>query len=448
MKLLQSPKVIGEIDYSRMAEILPLKAWRYAEALTPKMEELTAPLFDVVSTRQRQLLYENPLNSIHLSVPQGNNPSQNALETLIKWKSEGVIQQDTLPGIYVYYQYFRLPGEHDERCRKGFITQIKAYDWSEEVILRHENTIVSAVNDRIDLLKTTQIQASPTHGLYEDKDEQLEYYMDEAISNPLYELEDYQGVREVMGIIQNPEIIKHFLKVLKDKQVILADGHHRIEGAIEYRKSMRGKLPDKKWKGYDYHLMYLTNTSGNHLKILPTHRLYYGLELTHVDCLGKIQEWFQVKKFADPEELGAYAFHKPHTFGLVMGEESYTLQLKSEMMDQLNVHLPESIRQLDLSVLHEVLFGRILGIPVAEQRNSDQIFYERNFSKCIQQVRSGQASFAIITRELELEQVLEVCRSGQVMPQKSTYFYPKALGGLLFASIKQDEFDFEYESFL
>ncbi|MEB2775463.1 DUF1015 domain-containing protein [Algoriphagus sp. D3-2-R+10] len=430
-----------------MAEILPLKAWRYSKSLTPEIEELTAPLFDVVSARQRQVLYENPLNSIHLAVPQGDDPSQNALEILNKWKSNGTIQQDLRPGIYVYYQYFRLSGEHDLRCRKGFIAQIKAYDWSEEVILRHENTIVSAVNDRIDLLKTTQIQASPTHGLYEDSDEQLERYMDNAIANPTYELEDYQGVREVMAVIQDPKIIRHFVKVLNDKQVILADGHHRLEGAIEYRKSMQGKFPEKQWKGYDYHLMYLTNTSGNHLKILPTHRLFYGLELSNEALLRKISEWFEVKKFADPEELGAYAFHKPHTFGLVMGEESYTLQLKAGKMDQINLNLPESIRQLDLTVLHELLFARILDIPVDDQRNSNQIVYERNFSKCIQQVRSGKASFAVITRELELKQVMEVCRSGEVMPQKSTYFYPKALGGLLFASIKQDEFDFDYGAF-
>ncbi|WP_339703664.1 DUF1015 domain-containing protein [Algoriphagus aquimarinus] len=430
-----------------MAEILPLKAWRYADALTPKIEELTAPLFDVVSARQRQLLYENPLNSIHLAVPGAMRPTLEAKLALINWKAEGIIQQDALPGIYVYYQYFRLPGEHDERCRKGFIAQIKAYEWSDEIILRHENTIVSAVNDRISLLRETQIQASPTHGLYEDLDEQLEKYMDEAIANPLYEFEDYQGVREVMGVIQEPEIIRHFLEVLKDKQVVLADGHHRLEGAIEYRKSMKGELSENRWKGHDYHLMYLTNTSGNHLKILPTHRLYYGLVLLQESLLDKIKEWFVVKKFADSEELGTYAFHKPHTFGLVMGEESYTLQLKAGMMDNINLHLPESIRQLDLTVLHEVLFARILGIAVADQRSSDQIVYERNFSRCIQEVRSGKASFAVITRELELSQVLEVCKSGEVMPQKSTYFYPKALGGLLFASIKQDEFDFDYGSF-
>jgi len=431
-----------------MAEILPLKAWRYASELASRIEELTSPLFDVVSDRQRKQLYENPLNSIHLAVPDGSRPNLEAKLRLSNWKTYGIIKQDEQPGIYVYYQYFRVPGEHEERCRKGFIAQIKAYDWEEEVILHHENTIVAAVNDRIDLLRATEIQASPTHGLYEDPEEKLTHYMDAAIQTPLYELEDYQGVREVMAVIVDPQVIRIFVSVLKDKQVVLADGHHRLQGAISYRKAMEGTLPEKDWKGYDYHLMYLTNTEGNHLKILPTHRLFYDLAMSPESLLDKLNEWFHLKKFADPDELGDYAFHKQHTFGLVLGEESFTLQLKEERYPEFNQHLPESIRKLDLSVLHEVFFAKILGIPADEQRTSDQISYERNFSRCISEVRSGAASFAVITRELELEQVLEVCKSGEVMPQKSTYFYPKALGGLVFASINQDEFEYDYGLFV
>ncbi|MBB6325683.1 uncharacterized protein (DUF1015 family) [Algoriphagus iocasae] len=430
-----------------MAEILPIKAWLYNDTLKSKIEELTAPLFDVVSSRQRELLYQNPLNSIHLSVPSGPNPVQKALETLEQWKSEQVILQDEKPGIYVYYQFFRLPGEHDFRCRKGFIAQIKAYDWSEKKILRHENTIVHAVNDRIDLLKTTQIQASPTHGLYEDPENRLEKYMDEAMQNPIYELEDYQGVKEVLGLIQDPEIITEFLEVLKDKTVILADGHHRLEGAIQYRKEMNGALPEAKWKGFDYHLMYLTNTNGNHLKILPTHRIFKNLAMGEQEFLSELKKWFEVKKFHDQEELGIYAFHKPWSYGLLIGEESYLLELKPEKFDLIPSNYPEIIKKLDLAVLHALVFDQILGIPLEEQRSSENISYERNFSRCIHEVQSGKASFAIITRELELSQVLEVCRSGYVMPQKSTYFYPKALGGLLFASIKQEEFEFDYGAF-
>lgn len=430
-----------------MAEILPIKAWRYSEDFTDQLEDLTAPLFDVVSEKQRQTLYTNPLNSIHLSVPQGPDSEKRAAAILKSWKEKGIIQQDDVPGIYVYYQYFRLLGEREERCRKGFIAQIKAYDWSERVILRHENTIVSAVNDRIALLRATEIQVSPTHGLYVDEENQLEHYMDLAMETPLYELDDYQGVREVLAVIRDPKVIGKFLKVLEKKQVILADGHHRLEGAIEYRKEMANQFPNAKWKGSDYHLMYLTNTKGNHLKILPTHRLFYGLEISKDEFLEKIGEWFIVRKFDDSEELGSYSFQRKWSFGLVLEEESYVIKLKEEKFPEVRIDLPEVVRQLDLVILHDVMFDKILGIPSPDQRNSDKITYERNFSRCLQEVRNGKASFAVITRELELSQVLEVCSTGEVLPQKSTYFYPKALGGLLFASINQKEFEFDYGTF-
>ncbi len=431
-----------------MAEILPIKGWRYAEEYSSKIEQFTAPLFDVVSAKQRKLLYENPLNSIHLSVPRGDNPTEEAASTLADWKTHKILEQDQLPGIYVYYQYFRLPGEQEERCRKGFICQIKAYDWDEKIIFRHENTIVSAVNDRIELLKNTEIQASPTHGLYEDPDEILESFMDAAIESPLYELEDYQGVREVLAVIHDASIIGKFLEVLADKNVILADGHHRLEGAIAYRKIQSNSYADEKWKGSDYHMMYLTNTSGNHLKILPTHRIYYGLGFSDKEFLEKLGEWFEIKTFGDPEELGIYAFHKPWTFGLAIGDTSYILQLTKENFEKFNQHLPDPVRKLDLVVLHELVFSRILGISLEDQRNSAQLVYERNFPRCIQEVESGRASFAIITQEVEMSQVLDVCRSGHVLPQKSTYFYPKALGGLLFASINQSEFEFDYQAYV
>jgi uncharacterized protein (DUF1015 family) len=109
-----------------MAEILPIKAWRYQEELSQSIEELTSPLFDVVSAKQREALYQNPINSIHLSVPRGDKPADTAADMLKEWKAAGTIVQDSLPGIYVYYQYFRLPGNDREYCRKGFICHIKA----------------------------------------------------------------------------------------------------------------------------------------------------------------------------------------------------------------------------------------------------------------------------------------------------------------------------------
>jgi uncharacterized protein (DUF1015 family) len=137
-----------------MAEIKPLRAWRYNNDLSKDIEALTSPLFDVVSEKQRQSLYQNEFNSIHISVPKPPNAAIKAESLLKKWKAEGVIVQDDKPGIYVYYQYFNLAGAKS-LCRKGFVCNIRIYDWDENVILRHENTIPKSVNDRIELLEKT-----------------------------------------------------------------------------------------------------------------------------------------------------------------------------------------------------------------------------------------------------------------------------------------------------
>lgn len=430
-----------------MAVILPLKAWRYEDQLGKNMEALTAPLFDVVSAKQRELLYQNTLNSIHLSVPQGEQPHLDAKRLLDRWKAEGILVQDDVPGIYVYYQYFRLPGEQEERCRRGFIAQIKATPWEENMILRHENTIVSAVHDRVDLLRATEIQASPTHGLYEDVNQELEPWMDQAMVQPLYELEDYQGVREVLGRITDPAIIAKFLKTLSDKKVILADGHHRLEAGIAYRQERAKDFSGTKWVASDYHLMYLTNVQGNHLEILPTHRLYYGKELSKEAFFKQLENWFEIRTLGEAEELTTYTFQRKWSFGLIWEETSYVIKFRQEKFDQVAPNLPEVLRQLDLVLLHDLLFDKILGLSPEQQRSSNSLAFERNFSRCVQEVKMGKATFAIITREIELNQVMDVCRSGQVLPQKSTYFYPKALGGLLFGTVNQQEFDFDYDQF-
>lgn len=430
-----------------MAELLPIKAWRYSKELGEQLEKLTAPLFDVVSSKQRELLYQNPLNSIHLSVPEGENGHINAKNLLKKWKTTGILEQDDVPGIYVYYQYFRLPGEKEERCRKGFIAQIKATPWEENKILRHENTLVSAVHDRVDLLRATEIQASPTHGLYEDENQELAPWMDQAMEQPLYELEDYQGVREVLARITDSKIISKFLRVLSDKIVILADGHHRLEAALEYRKERETMQVLSPWKATDYHLMYLTNVVGNHLEILPTHRLYYDESLAKEVFFGALESWFEIRTIGEAAELATYTFQKKHTFGLIWEDAAYVIKFRKEKIDQVATALPEVLRQLDLVLLHDVLFDKLLGISPEQQRTTTVLTYERNFSRCVQEVHSKKAKFAIITREIDLNQVLEVCNSGYLMPQKSTYFYPKAVGGMLFATVNQEEFEYDYAQF-
>ncbi|SNS69327.1 Uncharacterized conserved protein, DUF1015 family [Ekhidna lutea] len=425
-----------------MAEIKPLRAWRYNADLIKDIDKLVSPLFDVVSESQREALYEEELNSIHLSVPRGEDSADGAAERLKQWKSDGIIQQDDLPAIYVYYQYFTLPGSDKERIRKGFIANLRVYDWHEKVLLRHENTMPFSVNDRMEILDKTQLNVSPTHGLYTDPTHEIERYLDEAMLDPLYETEDYQGVRDVFSVIHDAKIIKRIMEIIEDKQIILADGHHRYEGSLLYQKA-QAKNPEHTGKeGYNYHLMYFTNTESDDLRILPTHRVIQGIEgFSKEDLLQKIDKYFFIKPIEEATDVNEVILGKQWAFGLLIGDEAYKIRLKPELIDTIEWEFPRTIKELDLTVMHYFIFEKCLGIKGKDQRGSKNLTFERNFTKCLTSVTKRESQCAIITKDISIETVKEVCYSGYTLPQKSTYFYPKVICGFLFGSIEENEFN-------
>ncbi len=426
-----------------MAEIKPLRAWRYNEALQKDIDKLVSPLFDVVSESQRQALYEEEFNSIHLSVPRGEDSIRGAAKRLITWKNDGVIEQDDLPSIYVYYQYFTLPGSDKERIRKGFIANLRVYDWDEKVLLRHENTMPYSVNDRMSILDQTQLNVSPTHGLYTDTTHEIEKYLDDAMLEPLYETEDYQGVRDVFGVIHDAKIIRRIMDIIAEKQIILADGHHRYEGSLLYQKERAKNNPNHTGnEGYNYHLMYFTNTESDDLRILPTHRMVNGLEsFSKSELLKKLDKYFFIKPIAEAPDVNEVILGKQWAFGLLIEDEAYKVRLKPEMINEISWDFPQAIKELDLTVMHYFIFEKCMGIPGKDQRGSKNLTFERNFTKCLTSVIQRESQCAIITKEISIDTVKEVCYSGYTLPQKSTYFYPKVICGFLFGSIKEDEFN-------
>ncbi len=425
-----------------MAEIKPLRAWRYNTKLGRNIDSLTSPLFDVVSEKQRKALYKNPFNSIHLSVPLEPDAADRGASTLQQWKENGTLVQDALPGIYVYYQYFKFAGSSKEFCRKGIICNIRAYDWDENVILRHENTIPKAVNDREMLLEKTLLHASPTHGLYTDPTFELEKFMDDAIVNPIYETEDYQGVRDVLAIIQDASIINSIIRNLERKEIILADGHHRYEGSLILKhKMMKENTNDTGQEGYHFHMMFLSNTESDDLRILPTHRVVKNLpDFSEEKILRKLAPFFSIKPVEDPESIYDIILGKPWTFGLLFGENAYKVRLQPQAFFDFQWPFPDEIKKLDLTIMHYFIIEKALGIVGKDQRQSENIDFDRSFSDCLARVVRKEAQMAIITQEVSIEDVKKVCASGHTMPQKSTYFYPKVIGGFLFGSIKEDEF--------
>lgn len=427
-----------------MAEIQPVRGWRYNSQLSQQIDDYVSPLFDVVSTKQREALYRNPLNSIHLSVPIGVDAVGEARQRLADWQAHGVLRQDELPGIYAYYQYFRLPGSSQEYCRKGFMCHIRAYDWSEDVVLRHENTLPASVNDRAELLARTEFQTSATHGLYRDESFELERYLDEAMLDPLYQTEeDYQGARDVLAVIQDAAVIRRFQEILAARQVILADGHHRYEGSLAYRQARLAADPRATGQEpWNYHLMYLTNSAANDLRILPTHRLLLEMPaaLTDAEFLARLEPYFTVLPKDNAYDLPEIIAGKLWAFGLYLGGNSYKIRLRPEVHAQLDWDTTPEVKALDLTVLHYFVLERVLGIVGPDaQRSWTGVTYVRNFAECLTRVDRGEARAAFITNEVTMAEVERVCHSGAVMPPKSTFFYPKTIGGFLFSSIHDSE---------
>ena len=332
---------------------------------------------------------------------------------------------------------FSLPSDPRPYCRKGFICKIRVHEWQDNVVLRHENTMERAVDGQLELLSETRLNASPTHGLYTDAAFELEPFMDACIQEPICKAEDYQGVIDALGIIQDKTVIAKFIKLLKDRQIILADGHHRYAGSLAYMKRQMADNPAHTGnEGYNYHLMWLTNTEANDLRILPTHRLISGLDnFDEAAVIKKCETNFKIKAVADPGEIHEVILGKPWTFGLIFAENAYAVSLKSRAFSGLKWNFPEQVKQLDLTVAHYFIIEDILGIPGKKQNRSDKIEYERNFTKCMNAVMKETAQLAIITNDIGIEDVKRVCGCGCTMPPKSTFFYPKAVCGFLYCSL-------------
>jgi uncharacterized protein (DUF1015 family) len=308
--------------------------------------------------------------------------------------------------------------------------------------LRHESTIPKAVNDRTALLETTELNASPTHGLYSDPQFELEAYMDESMLYPIYETEDYQGVRDVLSVIHDAKIIRKFISLIDKKQIILADGHHRYESSLYYRKEQLKNDPEpKESKGYNYHMIFLTNMESDDLRILPTHRILSGLsDFNAEDLLKCLDKYFTFKEVENVYDINEIILGKKWAFGLVLKDKTFKIRLKPEVFDQMHWNFPLEIKMLDLTVMHYFVFEKCLGIKGPLQRTSENISFERNFTDCIHKLDVGQAQLVLITQEISMEEVKRVCFSGYTLPQKSTYFYPKVVCGFIFGSIKDDEF--------
>jgi len=399
-------------------------------------------LFDVVTPAQLEQLYRIPQNSIHLSVPRRGPGVDTPEQIVATWKSQRHIQLEPIPAIYAYYQHFTMPGEASPSVRKGFITLVKATPWQDGQILRHESTMPDAVKDRLQTLRETRMQVNPTHGLYHDPAFALEPIFDEAMRAPLFETEDYQGVRDVVALVQDAAAIAQIIELMRTQTLVLADGHHRYEAAVALRKEQLSHTPQPTGhEPWQYHLMYLTNDCSPDLRIMATHRLLKNLGyVAPEEWRRRLEAFFELTEVDDASTLQERIAGKPSCFGFVLPTIAWQLRLRPGMVEAIDWAFPQQVLQLDLTQLHYYIGWRILGIEGSQQRKTPKIGYERNFFRCLQAIQNGQADALVVTNPVAVPAVRQVAELGQTMPPKSTYFYPKVVAGFVMSSLAPDEF--------
>ena len=418
-----------------MVDVKPLNAIVYNQNKV-KMEDVIAPPYDVILDDYRDELYKrSDYNVVKLILAKGStdandedNRYKNARKTFEQWLQDEVLIKLEKPAILYLLQKYKM-ANGKEVTRKGFIARCKIEDFSTKNILPHEYTMGGPKADRLNLTKECKANFSQIFMVYADKEKQIENAID-YLQKPFIDVTDDLGVRNIVYKIDDTKTIELIENVLKDKTLLIADGHHRYETAMNYRNLN----PDN--KEAQYVMSYFTNLEDD-LLIFPTHRII----LRKIDnILEKVKKYFDVKELKTKTELLQQIEDenaKQISMGLYMDNKYYLLTLRENVDDILEEYkVPQVLRKLDLIVLHKVLISKEFGYTDEEQMAQDGILYIKQEQEAFDMIDKGQAEASFIMAYPKIEDIHEISKAGERMPQKSTYFYPKLLSGIVINPLK------------
>ncbi|ADG83437.1 DUF1015 domain-containing protein [Thermincola potens] len=433
-----------------MAVIIPFRGLRYNLDRIGDLNDVVTPPYDVIDPAGQEMFYEkSPYNIIRLELGKKyptdtpeNNRYTRAAETLRAWVEEGILVNDPKPSLYLYEQEFEARGA--KKTRSGFIAGVQAEDYSKGDVLPHEETLPKHKADRLELMLTTEANFSPIFGLYADKEHKIEAILEKAKGNrpPDEEAVDSNGVINRLWVISDEEAVQSIVELMKDKKIFIADGHHRYETAVNFGKEMaaRGK------EGFNYLMVALVNLYNEGLVVFPTHRLVNNIADLDVDrLLAGLQENFHVEEAKDvalPQfiaELERRGAVNP-SFGLYTQEgKFYWLTLKDiSIVDRLDLPGHSAAwKQLDVSILHTLILEGLLGIGSKQRADESNLKYVREDDAAKAFVDSGEYQLAFFMNSTKVEEVTAIATGGEKMPQKSTFFYPKVITGMVMNNYKK-----------
>ncbi len=416
-----------------MAEIRPFRALRFDTEKAGKIEELVCPPYDIISEVQRQgYLEENENNIIRLELPKGEEPYKTAGEVLKKWLDSGILKQDSEEAVYIYEEEFSINGIHAKF--KGCIV---IEEFSKGVVLPHEETLSKAKEDRFNLMKATNCNFSQIYSLYMDSEHKIINRLDKLSEcKPEIELTDGDEVTHRLWIVTDKEEIKAVCEDFADKKLYIADGHHRYETALNYRNYCRENgIGDG---GEDYVMMMLVDMEHDGLVVLPTHRLVRDLaSFDKEKILSDCREYFEVTEESDvnkaESKLKELYDEGKKAFAFYSGGNGYDLLvLRDEnVIAELLPEKSKASQGLDVTVLHTLVLEKIFGIDAENMAKQINLTYTRLFDEAVESVKTGKAQCSFILNPTRVTEIRDVAAAGEKMPQKSTYFYPKLITGLV-----------------
>ncbi len=422
-----------------MADIQPFRALRYDLSKAGEIQDLTSPPYDIVSEEQRQdYLQRNPHNIIRLELPKGQEPYREAQKTLEAWLESGVLKNDMDPGLYLYEMEFLSQVDQGEvKKLRGLIAQVRLEEFSAGVVLPHEETLSKAKEDRFQLMRATHCNFSQIYCLYQDEAQTTRRRMDNLASGcaPRYDFSDGL-VTHRLWVVNDPEAIAAIQEDFAPRKLYIADGHHRYETALNFQRHLEES--GAFCPGADYVMMFLAAMDDPGLVVFPTHRLVRGLAQFDGEALLRAcASSFEVEALEGGPDSAQAALNAAydqgrHAFAYFDGVRWALLTLRQG--EDLSSPLPEksaAYRGLDVTILHTLVLERLLGIDKENMANQVNLTYTRSAGEAEASVASGESQCCFLLNPTRVEEIGAVAQAGEKMPQKSTYFYPKLLTGLV-----------------
>jgi len=446
-----------------MAHIAPFRALRYDPARVDLSRVVTQPYDKITPEMQERYYAASPFNLVRIILGKreatdhaGDNPYGRAAHFFEDWRRQGVFLQDDRPSIYPYVQDFTAPGAQTRRERKGFIALGKIEDYSANVIFRHEQTLAKPKADRLELLRATRAHFGQLFMLYSDPVGEVDALLS-AAAEPDIAVHDEYGVRHRVGKVSDPSLIELIRVKMRDKKLIIADGHHRYETALNYRNERRAMAasaletsdphppsrsdPQRQASSeiapYELVMMTFINMDSPGLVILPTHRVVHGLAGFSPDSLhDRARQYFSVEEVDSSIDAARAvgilreAGHAGTALLAVTADRAWLFDTPKTIDSEFWGGLSLRQQALDVVQLHKCLLEGALGISEEAIREQQNISYVRDAGEAMARVRDGNADVAFLMNPVKMRQVRDIAFVGEVLPQKSTDFYPKLLSGL------------------